>query len=62
MPKGKHAHMFPVCREHQHFNVMLLMADTCADDGPHNLYLLQRWFPLVLSISGEHMWTAEEHM
>lgn len=34
---------------------MLLVSDTCADDGPHNLYLLQRWFPLMFAISGGYV-------
>lgn len=32
---------------------MLLVSDTCADEGPHNLYLLQRWFPLTFAVTCE---------
>lgn len=41
-----------VDRDKRSMNVLLLVSDTCADDGPPNLYLLQRWFPLILAISG----------
>lgn len=32
---------------------MLVVSDTSAEDGAaHSLYLLQRWFPLILQVSG----------
>ncbi|KAF8064657.1 Rnf14 [Scenedesmus sp. PABB004] len=31
--------------------VLLVVADTCGEEGPANLYLLQRWFPLMLSVT-----------
>ena len=36
---------------------MLLVSDTCGEEGPHNMYLLERWFPLILSVTGKtHPW------
>jgi hypothetical protein len=42
---------FPV-REQRGLAVFLLVSDTCSEEGPHNLYLLQRWFPLMLQVTG----------
>eukprot|EP00882_Tetradesmus_deserticola_P007721 GHRQ01008131.1.p1 GENE.GHRQ01008131.1~~GHRQ01008131.1.p1 ORF type:complete len:244 (+),score=72.44 GHRQ01008131.1:727-1458(+) len=39
-------------REQRGLSVFLLVSDTCCDEGPHNLYLLQRWFPLMLQVTG----------
>lgn len=39
-------------REQRGLSVLLLACDTCSEEGPHNLYLLQRWFPLMLQVTG----------
>jgi hypothetical protein len=41
------------CREQRGLGVFLLVSDTCSEEGPHNLYLLQRWFPIMLQVTGE---------
>jgi hypothetical protein len=41
--------------------VLLLVSDTCAEEGPHNLYLLQRWFPLMLQVTGERLSMRNKH-
>jgi hypothetical protein len=33
--------------------VLLVVSDTTGREGvPHNMYLLQRWFPVMLAVTG----------
>jgi hypothetical protein len=44
------------CREHRSQEVLLLVSDTTGREGTlQNMYLLQRWFPLMLAVSGAHI-------
>lgn len=45
------------CREARSLQVMLCVSDSRTREGvPHNMYLLQRWFPLMLAVTGGRSW------
>lgn len=43
------------CRQEAGSLLQLLMSDSTGPEGPRNLYLFERWCPLVLIIEGEAM-------
>ena len=41
------------CRQRAGSPIQLLMSDASGPEGPRNLYIFERWCPLVLSIEGD---------
>lgn len=41
------------CRQRAGNPIQLLMSDASGPEGPRNLYIFERWCPLVLSIEGD---------